>query len=130
MTTKRILLIDDEADLRHLVEICLKQLAGWNVLLAASAEDGFNLAILEQPDVILLDLIMPGMTGLEFLKKRKTESNLSLIPVVLLSTSALLYNSKQLENMGVKGAISKPFNAITLHQEVAAILGWTRYECG
>ncbi len=61
MTTKRILVIDDEDDIREVVQLCLKTVGGWEVLTACSGDEGLTKAEAEQPDAILLDVMMPEM---------------------------------------------------------------------
>ena len=63
MTDRTILLIDDEPDIRAVVELSLGSLAGWDVLTAGSGADGIELAAARQPDVILLDVMMPELDG-------------------------------------------------------------------
>jgi CheY-like chemotaxis protein len=63
MTTKRILVIDDEDGIREIIQICLEAAAGWEVLTAASGSEGLEKAEAFQPDAILLDVMMPDMDG-------------------------------------------------------------------
>ena len=65
MTTRRILIIDDEYDIRAVAQLTLKTVAGWDVSIAASGAEGLTKAANEQPDVILLDVMMPDMDGIE-----------------------------------------------------------------
>lgn len=66
---KSILLIDDEASIREAVQACLSDLAAWNVKAVASAQKGLNWLLSERPDVILLDILMPGMDAVMFLQR-------------------------------------------------------------
>lgn len=66
---KSILLIDDEASIREVVQACLSDLAAWNVKAVASAQEGLNWLLSERPDVILLDILMPGMDAVMFLQR-------------------------------------------------------------
>ena len=63
MTTKRILVIDDDDGVREIAQFCLEAAAGWEVLTAASGSEGLATAESEQPDAILLDVMMPDMDG-------------------------------------------------------------------
>ena len=100
MTTKRILLIDDEEHVREVVQTCLETLGGWNVLSAASAQEGLIRAQAEQPDAILLDVMMPGMDGLAFLRQLRSNRATQDIPVVLLTAMAHRFNPQQLTELG------------------------------
>ncbi len=122
--TKRILFIDDETHVRQIVKACLESLGGWNVLLAASGQEGLSKAVSEQPDAILLDLMMPEMDGLVLLKKLQANSVTQSIPVVFLTARKSLTEPQKFQELGVKGAIAKPFNSMTLVPQIANALGW------
>ena len=62
---KRLLIVDDEDDIRTIVQAALEELAGWQVLEAASGQAGLQVATAEQPDAILLDISMPDMDGFD-----------------------------------------------------------------
>ena len=122
--TKRILFIDDETHVRQIVKACLESLGGWDVLLAASGQEGLSKAVSEQPDAILLDLMMPEMDGLVLLKKLQANSVTQSIPVVFLTARKSLTEPQKFQELGVKGAIAKPFNSMTLVPQIANALGW------
>jgi CheY-like chemotaxis protein len=123
MSTKQILLIDDENSIRLVVQVCLTQLANWTVLTAASSVDGLRQAEEQKPDVILLDLMMPDMDGFTVLKKLKENPKTSDIPVILL-TAKLQPTYVQSDQWKLAGILSKPFDPLTLASQVAEILNW------
>ncbi|GAB1544669.1 response regulator [Scytonema sp. NUACC21] len=125
MTTKKILLIDDEATIRELVEACLSDLAGWTVVAVSSAQAGLKQLAVESPDAILLDVFMPGMNYATFLHKLQASPLTAAIPVILLSVRAGCFTSQKLQQLGVVKAIAKPFNPVTLPSAIARALGWT-----
>lgn len=125
MYRKRVLVIDDEDNVRRVVQACLENLAGWDVLVAASGEEGLVIANREQPDAILLDGMMPGMDGVTFMHHHQTDPTISSIPVVFLTAKICLTEPDQYIVLGVKGAIAKPFAPLTLAVHVANILGWS-----
>ncbi|WP_414754498.1 response regulator [Anabaena sp. CCY 9910] len=125
MTIKKILLIDDEPTIRELVKICLNDLVGWNVVTAASAQAGLKHLEIERPDVILLDVLMPGMDFTTFLHRLHGNHSLKTIPVILLSVRADWFTSQQLQQLGVVKAIAKPFNPLTLPDQITRALGWS-----
>ena len=123
---KQILLIDSEVNVRAVVQTCLSTLGGWTVFIAQSTQDGLNQAILKQPDLIVLDLsASEPISGIELLEKLKAHPATQSIPIVLLSAEARWLNIQQLQQLGVKGAIVKPFNAVMLPTQIANLLGWT-----
>jgi CheY-like chemotaxis protein len=124
MTTKRILIVDDEVHVREVVQTCLETLGGWDVLSVASGREGLLKAEAEQPDAILLDVMMPGMDGLAFLRQLRSNPATQDIPVVLLTAMAHRFNQQQLLELGVRGAIAKPFNPVLLTDQIASALDW------
>jgi DNA-binding response OmpR family regulator len=80
----RILLIEDDRFLRRAADAALRR-HGFTVLTAVDGEEGLRLARAEKPDLVLLDLIMPGMQGFEVLKLLKADADTSSIPVIVLS---------------------------------------------
>lgn len=124
MPTKRVLAIDDEADIRAIIRGCLEDIAKWDVLTAASGEEGIQLAIAEQPDGILMDISMPGMGGLEALRRLQEHSRTQPIPVVLLTAKALSEEQGYFSTLAIAGVIVKPFDPMTLVDQVAAVFGW------
>ncbi|HEY9653727.1 MAG TPA: response regulator [Coleofasciculaceae cyanobacterium] len=124
VATKRILFIDDELHVRQIVKACLEALGGWNVLLAASGQEGLVKAVSSKPDAILLDVMMPGMDGLALLQELKANPVTQLIPVVFLTARLSLTEPRRFQELGVQGAIAKPFNSLTLVPQIANTLGW------
>jgi CheY-like chemotaxis protein len=125
MAIKTILLIDDEPTIRELVQICLNDLVGWNVVTANSAQAGLKQLEILRPDLILLDVLMPGMDVTSFLHRLHENHLLKTIPVILLSVIADCFTSQQLQHLGVVWAISKPFNPLTLPEQITYALGWS-----
>jgi CheY-like chemotaxis protein len=120
---KRILVIDDEPEVRQVIQYCLEDLAGWETVSVGSAQDALVLAMTLPFDAILLDLVMPGMDGLMFLKALRSYPKVLDLPVVLLTGNTLLYQD-QLMNLDVVGIIKKPFDPIQLPIQVAQFLNW------
>ncbi|MGA7937591.1 MAG: response regulator [Kovacikia sp.] len=124
MTTRRILIIDDQEAIQAAVEFGLRLVAGWQVLTASSAAQGIQTALAEQPDAILLDLMMPDMDGIAALRELQAHSATAPIPVILLTAKAQLAEEQQFNHLGVSGVIAKPFNALNLPNQIARILHW------
>jgi two-component system, OmpR family, alkaline phosphatase synthesis response regulator PhoP len=122
MNTKRILLVDGERVIQEVVQICLSTLGGWQVLTASTVPEGLLVAQNEQPDLILLDLFLPKMTGITFLKERLTSASIQAIPVVILSAGLHPLSSRDFSNFNVTGSIDKPFEVKTLSRCVAQAL--------
>jgi CheY-like chemotaxis protein len=124
MTAKRILFIDDEEDIQILARLCLKLEANWELLTACSGQEGISLAETQQPDAILLDVMMPEMDGLTTLKKLKNNSQVNHIPIIFLTAKAQASDRRRFYAAGVQGVITKPFDPLTLASQIGGFLGW------
>ncbi|MUL39519.1 response regulator [Gloeocapsopsis dulcis] len=121
MTRKRILVIDDEDDILQLIQTCLEIMGGWQVITAHSGREGLHLAQNNQPDAILLDVMMADEDGLTTLKKLQSSTITSAIPVILLTAKGRFIEQKFRE-LGVKGVLNKPFNPLKLADQVNTAL--------
>jgi CheY-like chemotaxis protein len=118
----KILIIDDEQDVRRIASLSLHHVGGFDVLEAASGAEGIEKAADERPDAILLDVMMPGMDGAATLKILKEEEKTRTIPVIFVTARALTEEIQRFQSLGARGVITKPFNGMTLPDEVRAIL--------
>ncbi len=121
---KRVLVIDDDDGVREIIQICLEAAAGWEVVTAASGQEGLELAQTEQPDAILLDVMMPEMDGPTTFRKLCAIPEICNIPTILLTAKAKISEKEQFINLGVTGVITKPFEAQDLVDQICAILKW------
>ena len=124
MINKNILLIDDEETIQEVVQVGIEIEAGWQVEIASSGLEGIDLAQDQQPDAILLDVMMPNMDGIDTLSRLKNNSQTSDIPVIFLTAKAQAEEKNQFQSLGVVDVITKPFNSMTLASQIAKILGW------
>lgn len=121
---KRVLVVDDEDHVREVVQTCLETLGGWEVLTAKSGLEGLDIVATEQVDAIVLDVQMPGMSGLSFLKQLRSNPLTQTVPVVLLTAHIDLTQPAQLAQLQISRVIVKPFDSTLLHQQVAQAVGW------
>ena len=124
MSRRTVLLIDDEPDIREVVELSLGSVSGWEVLTASSGADGVELASAQRPDVILLDVMMPGLDGPATLDVLRGRDETRAIPVLFMTAKAQAGELTRYASLGVAGVIPKPFDPMTLSDRVAAALGW------
>jgi CheY-like chemotaxis protein len=124
MTTKRILVIDNEQYIQEVAQICLETTVGWDVLMAGSGREGLLKAQTEQPDAILLDVMMPDMDGVTTFEKLQANPATQHIPVILLTAKVQASDRRRYAQLGMKAAIAKPFNPLELASQVAQALGW------
>jgi len=123
--TKQILVIDDEDDIREVAQLCLEMLGGWQVLTASSGSEGLLLAEVEQPDAILLDVMMPDTDGIATFRELQANRITQHIPVILLTAKVQSADRRQFAGLGVTALITKPFDPLSLAEQVAAALGWS-----
>lgn len=124
MLQKRILLIDDDADIQETIKLTLKTTSPWSVIFASSGIEGIKLAEMEQPDAILLDMMMPEMNGLTTLKLLQEQQQTRNIPVIILTAKVQERDFPHLYMAGVVGALAKPFDPLMLANHIAGFLGW------
>lgn len=121
---RRILVVDDEALLRELVQACLEDLAGWQTQVASSGEECLQVLQTGLVDAILLDVSMPGMDGFSVYEQIQANPKTGTIPVILLTAKVLPSDRVKFAQMGVAGVISKPIEPLTLMAEITEILNW------
>ena len=124
MPKKRVLIIDDEDDIREVAQMSLETMAGWEVQTARSGKEGLEMALAGRPDVVLLDVMMPDMDGPTTFQEFKARPETSHIPVVLLTAKVQKTEQGQFSAMGFKAILAKPFDPVTLADQLAEILGW------
>ena len=104
----RMLIVDDEPDVRLLCRLNLEQ-RGHDLLEASTGSVALELARERRPDVIVLDLMMPGMTGYEVLESLKGDEQTSDIPVLVLTAKSLRVDRERSHGSGASGFLTKPF---------------------
>lgn len=119
----KVLIIDDEEDIRSIASMSLGILGGIDVVEADGGEDGISKAAVENPDAILLDMMMPGLDGPATLVKLRSNEATKNIPVIFLTARAMNSEMEKLKLMGATGVLTKPFDPTTLASQVKAILG-------
>jgi CheY-like chemotaxis protein len=121
----RVLIIDDEDDIREVAALSLETVAGWEVLTASSGAQGVARAAEHQPEAILLDVMMPGMDGPATLRALRLDPATSRIPVLLLTAKVQSSDQRRFADLGVAAVLFKPFDPLTLAAQIAAALGWS-----
>ncbi len=116
-----ILVIDDESNARKLAKLLLER-EGYRVVTAANGEEGLLLAKVERPDVILLDIIMPKISGHEVLRKLKDDLDTRLIPVIMVSAKGAERDISDSFRLGAVFHIEKPYETQDLLKNISAAL--------
>ena len=105
----RVVLIEDDADLRRVVQLTLQFGASWNVRTAPDGPAGIALVKQLRPDIVLVDLMMPGMDGYEVCRRLVSDDATKRIPIVLLTARQNL-DPERVRESGARGVITKPFD--------------------
>lgn len=123
-TSKCILIIDDEEDIREVTQLTLELEGGWKVLTASSGREGIELAAKSTPDAILLDVMMPDMDGFATAKALLENPDTQSIPVVFLTAKGASEYPENWQDFGITAAISKPFDPMALVSQISGALNW------
>jgi CheY-like chemotaxis protein len=121
---RRILIIDDEDDIREVASLSLESVAGWDVRTASSGREGMRAAIFDPPDAILMDVMMPEMDGPTTFREMQKIPAIAGIPVILLTAKVQGVDRRRFSGLGVCGVLFKPFDPLTLAEQMAEALGW------
>lgn len=118
----RVLLVDDEPDIRRIGQLSLERVGGWQVVLASSSAEALATAGRERPDVILLDVMMPVADGPTTLARLREQADTAEIPVIFMTAKVQQHEVQRLLGLGAVGVIPKPFDPMTLPDEVRRVL--------
>jgi DNA-binding response OmpR family regulator len=118
----KILIIDDDADIRSIARLSLSRVGGMEVIEAGSGVEGVQKAQDERPDVILLDMMMPMMDGLETLAALRSRPATASTPVIFLTAKAAGDQVERMTSLGAAGVLAKPFDPRTLSRDVRAFV--------
>lgn len=109
----RILVVEDNENNRYLIGYILRK-CGHKVIEAVSGEEGLALAVQEQPDLILMDIQLPGMDGLETTRRIRASEAVGEIPIIALTSYAMTRDRERALQAGCTGYIEKPINPDTI----------------
>jgi two-component system OmpR family response regulator len=123
---KTILYVDDEADIRDIVEMSLAMVENVSVHTCASGEQALQFLTQTRPDLILLDVMMPGMDGPMTLENIRNRAELAHVPVVFMTAKAAPTEVARLKRLGAIGVIPKPFDPVELPTQLGLI--WSEHE--
>src|ERR1700726_3271614 len=116
-----VLYVDDETDIRQIVQVALGLAEGVTVHTGESGEQGLELARQLLPDLMLLDVMMPGLDGPDTLKRVQADPTIAHIPVIFMTAKAMPREVALFRSMGAVGAIGKPFDPMNLSTQVLSL---------
>ena len=118
----KILIIDDEDDIRKIARLSLARVGGMDVVDASNGPDGVRKAEAERPDAILLDVMMPGMDGPATLAMLRAGEATCKIPILFLNAKAMTTEIERLRALGAVAVLTKPFDPMLLPKQVRQAL--------
>lgn len=118
----KVLVIEDEPEIRTILEKALRHAGGFDVVTARSGAEGLDIARHERPALILLDAVMPELDGYETCRRIKSIPELSETPVVFLTASTEPRDVRAAEEAGAAACLGKPFDPLALGEKIAAII--------
>ncbi|MBF8982267.1 response regulator transcription factor [Lutibacter sp. B2] len=121
MKRKKVLVIEDEVNIIELIRMNLEN-HGFNVISSVTGEEGIEKTLNEFPDIILLDLMLPGMDGLEICKRIRMEKAISKIPIIMLTAKSEEMDKVIALELGADDYITKPFGIRELVARIKAVL--------
>ncbi|RVV98562.1 response regulator [Mesobaculum littorinae] len=120
----RILHVDDDDDIREVVSVALQMVGGFDLVQCASGREALDKVVEAKPDLILLDVMMPGMDGPETARALKANPETADIPIVFVTARGNDQSRGELLEAGGVDVIGKPFDPMTLSDQVRAV--WDR----
>ena len=123
--TRRLLVIDDEPDVRAVVRLSLEHVGGWQVVAVDGGLAGVDVARREPPDAVVLDVMMPGTDGPATFRLLQSDARTADIPVVMLTARVDRADRQAWLSMGVRGVLAKPFDPLQLPAQLREVLGWS-----
>jgi CheY-like chemotaxis protein len=122
MTIRKVLLVDDEDDIRTVGNLSLSRVGGWQTVLASSGAEAVKKAAAERPDLILLDVMMPGMDGPTTFTQLRAQEATATTPIIFMTAKIQKQEVARYLELGAVGVIGKPFDPMTLPTEIKKLL--------
>jgi len=123
---KKILYVEDEADIRLIVQIALEDVGGFELKSCSSGYEAISEVEHYKPDLILLDVMMPGLDGPATLKELRKLPKIEKVPVIFMTARVQEKEIAQYKELGIKDIISKPFEPLSLPDTLRAF--WSHYD--
>lgn len=121
-TIRKVLLVDDEPDVRLVVRLSLERIGRWKVAVACSGVDALRALENDLPDVILLDVMMPEMDGPTTLLQLRQQPATAAVPVIFFTAKSQPHDIARFMGLGAKGVITKPFDPLLLPEQIRQLV--------
>src|SRR5579883_2058770 len=116
MKIEKILLVDDDKNIQLIAQMGLEDRPEWTVTVASSGPEALEKFVQDKPDLVLLDMMMPGMDGKTTFAKLQEQTNGSSVPVIFMTAKVQSHELQSYLDLGAAGVISKPFDPMTLSE--------------
>ena len=120
-TLQRILYVEDEPDIQAVARIALETVGGFTVQICSSGEEALQAAVEFAPDLLLLDVMMPGMDGPTTLQELRNLPDLENTPAVFMTAKVQPQEIEQFKSYGALDVIAKPFDPMALSSQITAV---------
>ncbi len=118
---KKLIYVEDEPDLRIIAQLALESVGGFEVMIFEFGGDAVREAPAFGPDMILLDVMMPGMDGPATMAALRAVPELADVPIAFLTAKVMPSEVEHLKSLGAAAVIAKPFDPMTLADQVRAV---------
>ncbi len=118
----KVLIVDDNAQNLELLEAYMDELEGVTTFCAADGEKALDLVVRESPDLILLDIMMPRMSGFEVCKRLKSDPGTKDIPIIMVTALTEMGDIERAVEVGAEDYVTKPVNRVDLLMRVRSLL--------
>ena len=120
--TKKMLIVEDEEDILELLSAIFADLGDYEILCAGDGEEALRMAREDNPDIILLDILLPRMNGYDVCQAVKSDPTMSHVKVLAISGVAQKSNRQKAQEVGADAFIAKPFDPVALVKKVEELL--------
>lgn len=121
---RMVLVVDDDDVIREVAKVALELVGGWRVSTATSGDQAWRLAVAKHPDVVLLDVMMPGLDGPSTAALLLEDPATRDVPVIFLTAKTPLTDEQTGATANLVGVITKPFDPMSLTTQISALAGW------
>lgn len=118
---KKLLIVDDDKDILQILKYSLEDMEGVEIKYACSGEEGITRALTLSPDLMLIDVMMPGMSGIEAVEAMRKIPSLAKVPVIFLTAKMQREEIDSYHSIGVKDIITKPFDPMLIGERIISI---------
>jgi len=127
---QRILFVEDDDDIQAVAQLALEDVGGFVVKVCSSGEEAIKTAASFAPDLILLDMMMPGMNGTDTLQALRDQPDLAHVPAIFMTAKVQTHEVDLYKQKGALDVIAKPFDPMTLSSQIQTIWEQYNYERG